>query len=101
MAVRTQRVVRPDGSVGVTVIGSDFLPIPAVAEYLDFMRLDGASPNTIRAYARGLALWFDYLDRRDLDWVRETMPKPLPTVTGSLRPARCLWAHSRDSSPRL
>lgn len=68
MGVRTQRVVRPDGSVSVTVIGADFMPVPAVAEYLDFLRLDGASPNTIRAYARGLATWFDYLDRRDLAW---------------------------------
>lgn len=68
MAVRTQRVVRPGGEASVTVIGDDFMPIPPVAEYLDFMRLDGASPNTIKAYARGLALWFDYLDRCDLAW---------------------------------
>lgn len=66
--MKTQRVTRPDGTTTITVIGPDFMPIPPVAEYLDFLRLDGASPNTIRAYARGLALWFDYLNRRDLGW---------------------------------
>lgn len=68
VTVKTQRVVRPDGAVTTTVIGADFLPIKPVQEYLDFLRLDGASPNTIRAYARGLALWFDYLERVGLSW---------------------------------
>lgn len=72
MGARAQRVVRRQGTTTYTVIGSDFMPIPAVDEYLDFMRLDGASPNTIRAYARGLATWFDYLDRRDLEWTSFT-----------------------------
>lgn len=72
MTTRTQRVMRPDGATTHTVIGTDFMPIEPVAQYLDFMRLDGASENTIRAYSRGLALWFDYLDRRGLDWTTFT-----------------------------
>lgn len=68
MPVRTQRVLETDGTAGVTVIGSDFMPIPAVAGYLDFLRLDGASPNTIKSYARGLAVWLDYLERVETPW---------------------------------
>lgn len=68
MKAKAQRVIRHDGTTTYTVIGADYLPVAPAHEYLDFMRLDGASPNTIRAYARGLALWFDFLGRRGLAW---------------------------------
>ena len=68
MGVKAQRVTRLDGTTTYTVIGPDYLPIPPVAEYLDFLRVDGASPNTIRSYATGLASWFDYLHLTGGDW---------------------------------
>lgn len=68
VSVKTQRIVRPDGTVTHTVIGPDFLPLPQVEDYLTYLRVDGASPNTIRSYARGLALWMSFLDRIDVPW---------------------------------
>lgn len=57
-----------DGAASYTVIGTDYLPIPAVDEYLRFLGDDGASPNTARAYATGLAAWFRYLHLTGQPW---------------------------------
>lgn len=65
---RTQQVIYPDGSKGLTVIGDDFLPIRPVRDYLEFLRLDGASPHTQRSYAAALALWWQFLDLADYQW---------------------------------
>jgi integrase len=37
-------------------------------EYLEYLRAQQASPNTVKAYARALALWWRYLDAFDLRW---------------------------------
>ena len=66
--MRAQRVIRPDGSVTYTVVGDDFLPIPPVERYLQFLAADGASPHTIRSYAAGLAAWFRYLQLVGAAW---------------------------------
>ncbi|MFC6706509.1 site-specific integrase [Flexivirga alba] len=39
-----------------------------VERYLEFLRATGCSPNTIKAYARGLALWWTFLEDRAQDW---------------------------------
>lgn len=66
--MKMQRVTSPGGATTYTVIGVDFLPIPAADEYLTFLREDGASPNTRRAYAAGLAAWFKYLHLTNQPW---------------------------------
>ncbi|MDM2175036.1 tyrosine-type recombinase/integrase [Mycobacteroides franklinii] len=66
---RVQRMVSPaDGSCSYTVVGADYLPIAPVAEYLQFLRDDQASPNTVRGYAAGLATWWDVLEATDTAW---------------------------------
>ena len=66
--MKMQCVTSPGGATTYTVIGADFLPIPSADEYLTFLRDDGASPNTRRAYAAGLAAWFKYLDLTNQQW---------------------------------
>lgn len=35
-------------------------------EHLEYLRAQQASPNTVKSYARALALWWRYLDVFDL-----------------------------------
>ncbi|ETZ96694.1 phage integrase, N-terminal SAM-like domain protein [Mycobacterium kansasii 824] len=65
---RTQRIALADGPDTFTVLGVDHLPIGAVEEYLQFLRDDEASPNTVKAYARGLAAWWTVLEHTGTDW---------------------------------
>jgi site-specific recombinase XerD len=37
-------------------------------EFLEFMRATGRSPNTIKSYARALALWWEFLGAYGLAW---------------------------------
>jgi hypothetical protein len=39
-------------------------------EYLEYLRAQRASPNTVKACARALALWWQYLDAFELRWTR-------------------------------
>ena len=51
-----------------TVVDSDGLPIPPIELWLEQLRITNAAPNTVRAYATGLALWWLFLDIDGLDW---------------------------------
>lgn len=63
MAVaKVQRMVLPDGKVSYTVVGSNRLTITEAREYLRFLVEAGASPNTVKSYAYGLAAWWTVLD---------------------------------------
>lgn len=55
-------------SIAWMVIGDDFLPIEPVQEFLDYLRDIERSPNTIRAYAYHLKLYWEYLSQNGLDW---------------------------------
>lgn len=58
---RTQKVVLPDGGVTWTVLDQNFAVVNPVEEWLEWLRVACAfSPNTVKAYSRGLALWWHY-----------------------------------------
>lgn len=62
-------VVMPGtGARSFTVVGSDFEPIEAIESYLAHLAALERSPNTIRAYATSLKLYFGYLAGRELAW---------------------------------
>lgn len=63
-----QRLRFPDRPHAYTVVGDDKLPIPQAREYLRFLSDGGASPNTVRAYAYGLAAWWTVLDHTGASW---------------------------------
>ena len=50
------------------VVGDDFLPIEPIRRFLDYLNDLERSPNTVRAYAYHLKLFWDYLQERELDW---------------------------------
>lgn len=69
----TQRVTFQDGLTW-TVVGDDGRVIEPVEAYLDFARQSDYSPNTVRSYARSLALWSTHLARRGRPWDAVRLP---------------------------
>jgi integrase len=65
---RAQRLALSTGERTWTVLGKDHRMVEPAEEYLEYLRAQQASPNTVRSYARALALWWQYLDAFDLRW---------------------------------
>ncbi|ETA01198.1 site-specific recombinase XerD [Frankia sp. CcI6] len=70
---RTQRLVLPDGATSWTVLGPDYRVVGPAEEFLEYLRAQGSSPNTVRSYARALALWWSYLAVFGLAWDAVTL----------------------------
>jgi integrase/recombinase XerD len=69
VSVIVHRVVMPvTGAVSWTVLDADGSPVAPVESYLAYLAALERSPNTQRAYATSLKLWFEYLDRAGLGW---------------------------------
>lgn len=64
-----QRVVAPvSGAVSWTVVDERFEPVAPAEAYLAHLEAIERSPNTVRAYASSLRLWFEYLSARSVEW---------------------------------
>lgn len=49
-----------------TVLGDDYRVVEAIEqylEYLEYLRSRDCSPDTLKSYARGLALWWTFLEQ--------------------------------------
>lgn len=55
-----------------------------VEQYLEYLRSTEASPNTVKSYARGLALWWSFLEGRAQEWDAVGVTD-LGTFVGQLR----------------
>jgi integrase len=51
-----------------TVLGGDHRPVGPAEEFLEYLRVQRVSPNTVKSYARALALWWQYLAAFGLAW---------------------------------
>lgn len=58
----------PDRAQTYSVVGANLLPIVPAREYLRFLVDGGASPNTVRNYAYGLAAWWTLLEHTGAAW---------------------------------
>jgi integrase len=67
-ACRTQRVVLSDGERTWTVLDGDHGVAEPAEEFLEYLRMLGRSPNTVKSYARALALWWEFLSVYELAW---------------------------------
>src|SRR6266516_1044246 len=65
---RTQRVTLPGSAKPWTVLGADHCVLGPAEEFLEYLRVQGTSPNTVKSYARALALWWTYLSVFGLAW---------------------------------
>ena len=81
---RVQRVALPGGEATWTVLGADHCPVGPAEQYLEFLRAQRASPNTVKSYARGLALWWQYLGVFDLPWEPDWRLAAVGAVVGVL-----------------
>jgi integrase len=60
--------VLPGGVATWTVLGPDLGVVGPAEEFLEYLRAQGSSPNTVKSYARALALWWTYLSLFSLAW---------------------------------
>jgi integrase len=64
-----QRVVMPTTEAeSWTMLGDDLAPVGPVEDYLAYLSAIERSPNTVRAYAQSLKLWFEFLGARAIAW---------------------------------
>src|SRR6266702_2338567 len=64
-----QRVVMPVTGVGSwTVLGDDGEVVAPAERYLGYLSALERSPNTVRAYALSLRLWFEFLGQAGVGW---------------------------------
>ncbi len=69
-----QRVVMPvTDAVSWTVLDDTGEPVEAVEGFLAYLAAIERSPNTQRAYATSLKLWFEFLERTGRDWAEVTI----------------------------
>jgi integrase/recombinase XerD len=67
--VRLQRIVMPGTeTVSWTVADDSGEPISPIEAYLSFLSAIERSPNTVRDYAIGLKLWFEFLTEANGSW---------------------------------
>lgn len=65
---RTQRVAIPDGERTWTVLDGEHRVVVPVEQFLEYLRILRRSPNTVKSYARALALWWQFLTVYELAW---------------------------------
>jgi integrase/recombinase XerD len=67
--MRVQRVRMPvTNAESWTVVDDDCRPEPAIEQYLAHLAAIERSPNTVRAYATSLKLWFEFLAQVEVGW---------------------------------
>jgi integrase len=67
--VRVQRLVMPvTGAESWTVLDDELVTVAAAERFLAHLSAIERSPNTVRAYAHSLALWFEWLRLRGRAW---------------------------------
>ena len=68
MVIIHRVIVAGSGCVSWAVLGEHGVPLEPVESYLSHLAALERSPNTQRAYATSLKLWFEFLGRAGLDW---------------------------------
>ena len=53
--------------------GGDHRPVGTAEEFLEYLRVQQVSPNTVKSYVRALALWWQYLAVFGLAWEAVTL----------------------------
>src|SRR6266568_1910753 len=74
MSICVQPVELPDGEKTWTVLGADHRQVGPVEEFLEYHRVIGSSPHTVRAYAKALQLWWRYLELDSRGWAGADVP---------------------------
>jgi site-specific recombinase XerD len=104
--VLVQRVLMPgSGAESWTLLGDDGAVVEPVERYLAYLAAIERSPNTVRAYAVSLKLWFEFLGSAKLSWAEVGIEDVARFVAWLRAPApnvvvlAGLSAHARAMSP--
>jgi integrase/recombinase XerD len=81
MSICVQPVELPGGDRTWTVLGADHRQVGPVEEFLEYHRVTGSSPHTVRGYAKALQLWWRYLELDGRDWAGADVPALAGFVT--------------------
>jgi hypothetical protein len=99
--MKVQRVRLPDTDLlSWLVLDDDFVPVQPILSYLTFLHDLERSPNTIRACAHHLKLFWEYLRDERLCWteiataLRSTRPRAF--VSSSASPPLARWVRNRS-----
>jgi site-specific recombinase XerD len=79
--MRVQAIDVTDGGRTWTVLGDDHRLIGPIEEFLEYHRVIGSAPNTVRSYAKGLQLWWSFLAEAELGWEDPGVPAVRAFVT--------------------
>jgi hypothetical protein len=80
--VLVQRVLTPgSGRESWTLLGDDGEVVEPAERYLAYLAAIERSPNTVRAYAISLKLWFEFLVQAAVSW--DPPPSPRPTLAAT------------------
>ena len=104
MSVCVQPVELPGGDRTWTVLGADHRQVGPVEEFLEYHRVTGSSPHTVRGYAKALQLWWRYLELDGRDWAEADVPALAGFVTWLRRgtpPGVALLDPAAAAPPRL
>lgn len=68
--MKVQRAIIPNNNI-ITwlVLGDDLLPIAPIQQFLTYLGNIERSPNTIRAYAYHLKIFWTYLSSNEMEWI--------------------------------
>lgn len=83
--MKVQRVRLPD-RVAWMVLDDNYEPIQPILSYLKFLADLDRSPNTIRAYAHHLKLFWEYLRDEHLSWMEVDVARLAAFITWLRRP---------------
>jgi hypothetical protein len=72
---RAQGLTLSSGERTWTVLGAGHRVVGPAEEYLEYLRAQQVSPNTVKSYARALTLWWQFLELFGLDWDAVTLEK--------------------------
>jgi hypothetical protein len=81
MSVCVQPVELLGGDRTWTVLGADHRQVGPLEEFLEYHRVTGSSPHTVRAYAKALQLWWRYLGLDGRDGAEADVPALAGFVT--------------------
>lgn len=98
--MRVQEVLTSTGQKRYLVVDADGNLVLPVARYLKYLDSIGRARNTLRSYAFGLKLFFDYLAQKQLDYQRVTLDDMGGFIFWLKNPYRALNVLPQQETPQ-
>lgn len=71
--MQVKKGITTSGSQVWMVLDSDYSPVVPIHDYLRYLENKAYSPNTIKAYARNLKLYWEFLESKRINWTQITV----------------------------